>query len=96
MPKKVAQKGGAKNRRKDAIDGEHLLDMWEALARGSESIFGQFGEYKTVWAECAARPDLVNLLDLLGCLMKVSPTLNVGYGDLKEVCLLFFQETPSA
>ena len=38
---------------------------------------------------------MVNLLDFLASVTKVSPSLNVGYGGLKEVCCLFFQKLPT-
>ena len=88
MPKKAALKGGTKNRRKAAIDCEHLLDIWEARPKGNDCIVGFFQRIPDGLGKFSARSDLVNLLNVLASMAKVSASLNVGYRDLKVLPLL--------
>lgn len=54
-----------------------------------------FGDYKSVWGECAPRADLCNFHDLVKSMHRVSPELNIGYGDLKEAAQALLQRDPS-
>lgn len=94
LAKGPMKKGGNRNIKKDAIDLEHLVDLWGEIAKTNDCIFSNFGEYKHIWGECAPRPDLVNFIDLSTCLQRVSPTLNVGYSDLKEAVSMILSRQP--
>ena len=85
------RRGGNRNQKKDVIDIEYLVDQWVAIGKQHDGLFNNFGDYRNVWGECAPRTDLVNLLELLVAIQKVSPGMNVGYGDLKECASLVFQ-----
>ena len=82
--------------KKDVIDMEHLLDLWQDLGKSTpEGIFHNFGDYKSAWGECAPRADLCNFHDLVKSMRRVSPELNIGYGDLKEAAQALLQRDPS-
>ena len=83
-----------RNKKKDVVDIAHVVDLWLDLSRQQDELF-KFGEYKGLWAECSCRPDIVNLVDVCWSLSKVSSSLNVGYGDLKEACTVLFNKDPS-
>ncbi|CAK9084859.1 unnamed protein product [Durusdinium trenchii] len=80
-------KGGVRNKAKDVVDIDHLVDLWLELSKKGCEIFSSFGEYKSVWAECAPRVDLVDLVDVARAIAKVSPGMQVKYGDLKEAAM---------
>ena len=88
------KRGGSRNKKKDVVDIAHVVDLWLDLSRQQDELF-KFGEYKGLWAECSCRPDIVNLVDVCWSLSKVSSSLNVGYGDLKEACTVLFNKDPS-
>ena len=80
-------KGGVRNKAKDVVDIDHLVDLWMELSKKGYEIFSSFGEYQGVWAECAPRPDLADLVEMTRCMAKVSPGLQIKYGDLKEAAI---------
>ena len=81
-------RGGSRNKAKDEVDIDHLCDLWLDLHRKNFDVFGSFGEYKGLWAECAARPDLVELIPMARVMCTCSPSLMIGYSDLKEAALM--------
>ena len=80
--------GGSRNKAKDEVDIDHLCDLWLDLHRKNFDVFGSFGEYKGLWAECAARADLVELIPMARVMCTCSPSLMIGYSDLKEAALM--------
>ena len=71
-------KGGLRNKAKDVVDIDHLVDSWMELPKKGCEILSSFGEYQDVWAECARRPDLADLVEMARCMAKVSPVLVVA------------------
>lgn len=88
-------KGGHRNKPKDVVDHEHLCDLLLDLHRKNVDIFGSFGEYAGLWPECAARPDLVELIPMCRAIYTCSPGLQIGYGDLKEVVTMVLHKDVS-
>lgn len=88
-------KGGHRNKPKDVVDHEHLCDLLLDLHRKNVDIFGSFGAYAGLWPECAARPDLVELIPMCRAIYTCSPGLQIGYGDLKEVVTMVLHKDVS-
>ena len=82
-----SSRGGSRNKAKDVVDIDHLVDLWMDLSKKGCDVFSTFGEYQGVWAECAPRPCLVDLVDMARAMAKVSPGLQIKYGDLKEAAV---------
>ena len=82
-----SSRGGVRNKAKDVVDIDHLVDLWMDLSKKGCEVFSCFGEYQGVWAECAPRPGLVDMVDMARSIAKVSPGLQVKYGDLKEAAV---------
>lgn len=95
MAPKEKKRGGSRNKAKDVVDLDHLSDAWLDLYKRGVEIFDSFGEYTGLWTECAPRGDLVDLIPIANAISKVSPGLQVGYGDLKECVTMCMNMEPS-
>ena len=81
---------------RDAVQVQALAGLFKEVLKEYGPHGFYLHDYNGLWSSCAARPSLADLENLLNCLVRVSPSLNVGQTDLKCALGDAFYSLPDA